>query len=313
MATGLGATGAMAYGLSDSTVVGDAAKAGLQYVSPTLANYLGIGTTAASNVGNGALGTYGGLSSALATETGTGLGTTLGGTGRLVPYLATETGSGLGAAGTGGLLSEGEGAGLLATSNPIMLPAAAGLAAPKLVDAIHKDSMENLGHNLTFGLVNDEGTAKAVGSTATGALAGALAGAAATSWSGPGALVGAAVGGIGGLLSSACIIITACTDAHSPEVEIAREYRDKFLNKEQLRGYYKLAEKIVPRIETNSRVKNFIKKYLVLPLIEYGSYKLGKTENAGLKARLISICFLGLIQFIGMTCKSYTRQNGEVY
>ena len=46
-------------------------------------------------------------------------------------------------------------------------------APPKIIDAIHEDSMENLGHNATLGLVSHEKTAKTVGGGLAGAAAGA--------------------------------------------------------------------------------------------------------------------------------------------
>lgn len=78
-------------------------------------------------------------------------------------------------------------------------PAAAGYTAPKIVDVLHKDSMENLGHNITFGLVRGEREGKAIGSIATGAAAGAAVGSIVP---GVGTAVGGVVGGIAGWISS---------------------------------------------------------------------------------------------------------------
>jgi outer membrane lipoprotein SlyB len=86
---------------------------------------------------------------------------------------------------------------------PFMWPAAAGFAAPKLLDALHKDSTENLGHNLSLGLIRNEKSARMVGSTATGFAAGAATGAAIGAVGGPiGALVGGVVGAVAGFFSS---------------------------------------------------------------------------------------------------------------
>jgi hypothetical protein len=121
-------------------------------------------------------------------------------------------------------------------------------------------------------------------------------------------------GGLSGLVDSICIIVTACTNPYSYEVEVAREYRDKFLTQDQLRGYYMLAEKIVPAIKENAKIKRFVKRHLVDNLIEYGEYALGKTTfKPSLKSKIISKSFLSLIKLIGKTRKSYTRKNGEVY
>lgn len=116
-----------------------------------------------------------------------------------------------------------------------------------------------------------------------------------------------------GSIKKACIIVTACTHEHSPEVEIARRYRDKFLSQHQLRGYYMIAEKLVPRMVTSPRLTRFIKRWLVDPLIAYGRHALDKTAPApGKYARLITNLFLGLIALTGRTRKQFTRANGEV-
>lgn len=120
--------------------------------------------------------------------------------------------------------------------------------------------------------------------------------------------------GLYSLVKKACIIVTACTSPDSEEVEITREYRDKFLTPEQLRGYYVIAEKIVPMIENSGIIKRFIKKILVDNLIEYGRFALGKTMvKPGILSKLITILFLGLCKAVGYTRKSFVRSNGEVF
>ncbi|HPD57606.1 MAG TPA: hypothetical protein PKW17_10240 [Smithellaceae bacterium] len=111
-----------------------------------------------------------------------------------------------------------------------------------------------------------------------------------------------------------CMIVTACTSRKSPEVEIAREYRDKFLTRRQLRGYYMLAEKIVPRMHRSPRLTRLIKRWLVDPLIVYGRHALVKTAPPPWRyERIIATAFLALIGCIGRTRKQFTRANGEVY
>jgi len=115
-------------------------------------------------------------------------------------------------------------------------------------------------------------------------------------------------------IDSACMIVTACTSRQSPEVEIAREYRDKFLTRRQLRGYYMLAEKIVPRMHRSPRLTRLIKRWLVDPLIVYGRHALVKTAPPPWRyERIIATAFLALIGCIGRTRKQFTRANGEVY
>ena len=110
-----------------------------------------------------------------------------------------------------------------------------------------------------------------------------------------------------------CIIVTACTDRYSPEVEITRQYRDHFLTNTDLRGYYALAEKIVPTLQHNKKVNTAVKKLLVDKLIDYGSYRLGLKNKCRLSSRIISKLFLVTIRIIGIVIPQYTRANGEVY
>ena len=105
--------------------------------------------------------------------------------------------------------------------------------------------------------------------------------------------------------------MTACTDRNSPEVELTREYRDRFLTPEQLRGYYMIAETILPYVKKH---KTFVKRILVDNLIEYGRYALEKTsDKPSIKSRLITRTFLFLCKSIGRTRKQFIRANGEVF
>jgi hypothetical protein len=96
-------------------------------------------------------------------------------------------------------------------------------------------------------------------------------------------------------------------------VEITREYRNKFLSLEQLRGYYIIAEKIVQRIENNSTVKKIVKHFLVDNLIKYGRYALGKTEfKPGFVSSIITRSFLSIYRKTGETRREFVRANGKV-
>ena len=112
---------------------------------------------------------------------------------------------------------------------------------------------------------------------------------------------------------SGCIIVTACTSHDSPEVNLCREYRNKFMDADQLRGYYMIAEKVVPKIEKSENWKANVKKYLVDSLIEYGAFALQKETKSSWKAYLVSLAFLELCRLVGMTRKEFQRKNGEVF
>ncbi len=116
-----------------------------------------------------------------------------------------------------------------------------------------------------------------------------------------------------GYAASRCIIVTACTSPDSPEVNITREYRDKFLTPEELRGYYMIAEKTVPLIHQSPLVRRLIKSCLVDPLIACGRFELGYTRRIpSLFDRLVKRSFLGLCRLAGRTRSSFVRLNGEI-
>jgi len=131
----------------------------------------------------------------------------------------------------------------------------------------------------------------------------------------PGWAVGAAAGGIvGGMAGSAfgCIIISSCTSPDSYEVNIAREYRDKFMNFETLTGYYSLCIYIVPLIQKYPRFKRIVKKVLVDRLVDYGECCLGyKEKRKYLTSGLIKGSFLGLCRIIGKGVNAFVEvENG---
>jgi hypothetical protein len=110
-----------------------------------------------------------------------------------------------------------------------------------------------------------------------------------------------------------CIIVTTCTDRYSPEVNITREYRNKFMTAEQIRGYYIIADKVVPVLKRYNLIKKLTKTLLVDNLINYGKFALGKTKKANYIATIISKAFLRLCQHKGSLVEQYVRLNGEIY
>jgi len=110
-----------------------------------------------------------------------------------------------------------------------------------------------------------------------------------------------------------CIIITACTSPDSYEVKIAREFRDKKMTEEQVRGYYIFAELLVPVIEKSDELKEYTKKYLVDRLVDFGEWALGKKQNKPSQIScIVTLSFLNMCKDIGIQRTSYVRNNGEV-
>jgi len=113
-------------------------------------------------------------------------------------------------------------------------------------------------------------------------------------------------GGIGSLVGGGCIIISACTDPDSYEVNIAREYRDSYMSLEELIGYYTLARLIVPIMP-----KKLVKRFLVDRLVDYGEVILGKKKQLKfMSSYWITTGFLKLCEGIGSL---YIWRRMEVY
>lgn len=105
----------------------------------------------------------------------------------------------------------------------------------------------------------------------------------------------------GYVVGSMCIIISSCTDPHSYEVEIAREYRDKYLDKDTLNGYYALASIVAPQIRKHNWLKKVMFKGLVKPLVDYGEFRLGyKPEQPKAWSWATTWAFLGLCKVVGV-------------
>jgi len=274
-----------------------------------------------------------------AKEAATGIGSTApstvtAGATTVTPAAVDAAASGLGAAGAGAGAVEGMAAGEIAAMNAgiptaatggtgatagwgaagagmsaYLGPAAAGYAAPKLLDAVYKEGTRKLGQNLLFG-GGGEREQKMVGGAAAGAATGAAIGSIVP---GVGTVIGGVIGGVVGAIGGSCIIVTACTSPDSEEVDITREYRDKFLSPEQLRGYYMIAEKIVPAICKWRIVKRIAKRLLVDNLIAYGRHVLRNGPVPSWTAKLVTRGFLWLCKKIGQRRESFTRCNGEVF
>lgn len=138
----------------------------------------------------------------------------------------------------------------------------------------------------------------AIGGAAAGAMVGAKVGAIGGPW---GAAIGGILGALGGAFGGGCIIISACTDPNSYEVNIARQYRDRYMDIPSLRGYYSLAAVLVPLIHRSERVRRITKSLLVDRLVDYGEVCLGMKERTQrIGSRFVSKAFLSVCRTVGL-------------
>ena len=97
-----------------------------------------------------------------------------------------------------------------------------------------------------------------------------------------------------------CIIISACTSPDSYEVNLARNFRDSYMDERTLTGYYALCPYVAPLIHRNKTVKRIVKRILVDRLVDYGEWRLGiKPEMKFRTSGAVKTLFLGLCQIIG--------------
>jgi hypothetical protein len=124
-------------------------------------------------------------------------------------------------------------------------------------------------------------------------------------------LAGMSGGDSGGGDGFGCIIVSAAHGRDSEEVNITREFRDKYMDKESLRGYYAIAERVVPKMETDPTIMDEVKHDLVDKLIDFGAYKLGKKDACAPESEKVSAEFLAVCKKMGEGLPVYTRINGE--
>jgi hypothetical protein len=200
------------------------------------------------------------------------------------------------ASGFKGVLSPlGEKAGL----NPTMASGLSSLGTVAADYAIQKSGFGNAMHKAVGGGAKEWGDAASLG--ASFALGG------------PVGLLGTGIGiGVRELTKGKCIIWTAVCGEGSYELEICREFRDKYLDRKSLAAYYAIAEKVVPIIEANPEFKALVREWLVEPLTRVGAFKLGHTrEHPSSRDCAITASFLELLKNVGSTIQHFTRENGE--
>ena len=101
-----------------------------------------------------------------------------------------------------------------------------------------------------------------------------------------------------------CCFIFAEANALSP---VVRRYRDEFMTDRNRRGYYKLAEVLVPLMRKSKVVNWLVKTTMIKPLTWYGEkFYEGKNPNP-----IIKDFWIGLFNYLGQD-HEFKRVNGEV-
>ena len=98
-------------------------------------------------------------------------------------------------------------------------------------------------------------------------------------------------------------------EAYGYLLPIVRQYRDEKMTPRNRRGYYRLADKIVPWMQKSRRFKNTVKFFMTDPLVSYGNWYYGKGRMGVVFYPVVKF-WLTVFDLMGR--KPYTRSNGEV-
>ncbi len=93
-------------------------------------------------------------------------------------------------------------------------------------------------------------------------------------------------------------------------LDIVRKYRDEHMTDKNRRGYYRLADKIVPLMKKSQPFKWTVKLFMTTPMVSYGKYYYGKGK-LGIIFKPIVKFWLKVFDWLGKG-KFYVRSNGEV-
>jgi len=105
-----------------------------------------------------------------------------------------------------------------------------------------------------------------------------------------------------------CFVFLEAYDGKLPWV--VRAYRDQHMTPRNRRGYYRLADKLVPLMKKSRVVKHLVRFLMTKPMTFYGKY-FYKLNPWGVLAAPITAFWLLIFDLIGRKAP-YVRSNGEV-
>jgi len=118
--------------------------------------------------------------------------------------------------------------------------------------------------------------------------------------------------GNGGTTSSGgcCFIMLEARYGDGTMDKVVRRYRDEYMTDKNRRGYYRLAEVLVPLMRKSRAVKWIVTKTMADPLVAYGKYYYGENKT-GVVYTPIKNFWMKLFDTLGGDTK-FIRENGEV-
>ena len=107
-----------------------------------------------------------------------------------------------------------------------------------------------------------------------------------------------------------CFIFLEARYADGTMDSVVRRYRDEAMTPRNRRGYYKLAEVLVPLMRKSGLVKLAVRALLTDPLVSYGKYHYGQ-GRLGRIFKPLARAWINLFDYLGGD-HPFIRENGEV-
>lgn len=114
----------------------------------------------------------------------------------------------------------------------------------------------------------------------------------------------------GGSSGGCCFIMLEARYGNGIMDEVVRRYRDEHMTERNRRGYYKVAEVLVPLMRKSSVIKWLVTKTFADPLVSYGKYYYGQNKHGVLYSPVKSL-WMKIFDTVGGDTE-FIRENGEV-
>ena len=154
-----------------------------------------------------------------------------------------------------------------------------------------------------LGNKNDSVVDEAVKGAVVGAAVAAVVGASVAG----GGVLGAVVGVIAAIC---CFIMLEARYGNGTMDKVVRRYRDEKMTERNRRGYYKVAEVLVPMMRKSKTAKWIVTKTFADPLVCYGKWYYGENKY-GWVFKPVEKFWMGLFDTVGGEVQ-FIRENGEV-
>ena len=107
-----------------------------------------------------------------------------------------------------------------------------------------------------------------------------------------------------------CFIMLEARYGDGTMDEVVRRYRDEHMTDRNRRGYYKVAEVLVPLMRKSPTIKWLVTKTFADPLVSYGKYYYGQNKHGVIYSPIKSM-WMKIFDTVGGETE-FIRENGEV-